>query len=561
MTNTNLKLVKEGPYGFLVEKEPIKVAAILAEDQKKGFSTTSSNHWLLNCVLMDPHYIPEGFTDYKEIEVIGRRLGRTIDVLMDEPITVEETGKEYKILTYKGCGAFPEYCDQWVIDPFRWRSIQGNQLGRMWGALYAQSAILEAKLDFSELEKFGIDLTPYVFANRIPKEVLEEIYRGEEITNPLGQALRLCETNILYSDIIRRATKGNVFTSDGTLNNNTIDEKEVFKYINQDEFITRTLALIENSIEAQRYLHQKEEKLAWIIDSELISNAYISGELKDFENIVITDQNDQEGKMTSSIFSELMSYLGEKVLSRKGSFRVFPNITTVDKYIESGKEGPIILTNEKEIIHDSEKSLYVLNHRNENVRPFAIVGYYNFDEEQITWDSESIDTYCSVEEAIGLDKKLREEGYRVAKLSHLMLANKTKMQRYLWNSTFCNVERHHTLVLLDRETNTLYDNLEIKEGKISLTNARERIVSNPTKGIFERYNQHFWPRFENKIDEYRQIGSYEGGKSNEKSPPLIIGPNGEGLTPVTFALEFDCQIELGALNTINRFKPLIVKEY
>jgi hypothetical protein len=353
MQKPELEFVREGPYGFILEKEPITVAAVLAKDQKKGSHSTNSNNLLLDCVLLDPCYIPEGFKDYELIQVRGRRLGRTIDILLDEPITVEETNKNYRILTFKGCGAFTEDSDEWIIDPFKWRSDNLNQLGRIWGAIHSKSAEIEASLDLGQLEKYGLKLTPYLFANKIPSEIMEVIYQGKEITSPLGQALRLCETNILYSDALPKRNLDETFAEvlltsikygHGFGGDGLIGKEELFSYLNQNEFIKRSMGLIETCANADRELYKEGKKFAWTVFSEFISNAYIDATIKDLENLQITGYGDKDPTFIDSLFAELMPHFGGDILTLGGSFQVFPNTTVLRNYIEGAKKGPIVIT-------------------------------------------------------------------------------------------------------------------------------------------------------------------------------------------------------------------------
>ena len=85
---SGLKYVPRGPYGYLIEKDLIKVAVINAENIIPGNYSTNSTNSLLYNVVLDPRYIPKDFTDYKIRKVRGRRIGRTIDILLEEPIFV-----------------------------------------------------------------------------------------------------------------------------------------------------------------------------------------------------------------------------------------------------------------------------------------------------------------------------------------------------------------------------------------------------------------------------------------------------------------------------------------
>ncbi|VVC00961.1 Uncharacterised protein [uncultured archaeon] len=105
----------------LAEAEPIKIAKVPSGEQ------------LHESVLIHKRYVPEG-TDHEIIEVLGLRRGRSLDVLLDEPIKVN--GEEYGVLNFKGVGADADR--DMVIHPKLWwagdRWLCSHD-GRIFGAL------------------------------------------------------------------------------------------------------------------------------------------------------------------------------------------------------------------------------------------------------------------------------------------------------------------------------------------------------------------------------------------------------------------------------------------
>ena len=75
----------------LVERDPIELIKIPV----LGQAITQS-------ILLHPQYAPNGIP-YERIAVCGFVRGRTLDILLDEPMIID--GEAYPVLTFKGVGA------------------------------------------------------------------------------------------------------------------------------------------------------------------------------------------------------------------------------------------------------------------------------------------------------------------------------------------------------------------------------------------------------------------------------------------------------------------------
>src|SRR3989344_7658785 len=85
----------------VLEREPIEVAQVPVRGE-----------CLEESVILHPRYIPSE-VPHKRIQVRGYRRGRTIDILLDEPLVINE--EPYGVLNFKGVGAFAE--EEMVIHP------------------------------------------------------------------------------------------------------------------------------------------------------------------------------------------------------------------------------------------------------------------------------------------------------------------------------------------------------------------------------------------------------------------------------------------------------------
>jgi len=158
---------------------------------------------LQDSVILHPRYVPQG-VEHEIFIARAYRRGRTIDLFLDEPITVD--GVEYGILNFKGVGAKADRL--LVIQPDDWYTSEGVWIprkrgdlhGRVWGALTKGKARREypARL----FHKYDIYHAPHLALNEIPKEVKQFIRRSEGATerHNLVQLVRGLQTNIRFDE-------------------------------------------------------------------------------------------------------------------------------------------------------------------------------------------------------------------------------------------------------------------------------------------------------------------------------------------------------------------------
>ena len=129
-------VVHEG-YPVLLEKEPIELLKIPVNGDK-----------LHESVLLHPRYaVPK--VKYETIKVRGHRRGRTIDILLEEPL--KKNGKIYRTLSVKGVGARGG-TGEMVIHPTKWYSTllgwiereSADKYGRVFGAVQKRKGMLVA---------------------------------------------------------------------------------------------------------------------------------------------------------------------------------------------------------------------------------------------------------------------------------------------------------------------------------------------------------------------------------------------------------------------------------
>ncbi|MBI4153890.1 hypothetical protein HY501_01000 [Candidatus Woesearchaeota archaeon] len=483
-----LELVKEGPYGCIIEKKPITVAAIKAEKRYPGTYSTRSTHPLLESVVFDPRYIPPGFQDFKLIQVRGRRLGRTIDILLDEPIQVDETGKEYPILTFKGCGARIVGVSAegpWIIDPYNWHSDRANQLDRIWGALPEQGAKIEAQKEVRFMEEFGLKVTPYVGANTIPKQVLAQIFeKGEQ--KSLGQALRLCETNVLLSDLFSEYTQKYPFGQPGPLSGTRAAAKikPDSKFLlspNLIEVIEKnTLSYLHSLIEVCRFLYQQGKALKWTVRSDIIDNMYTSGEMKDLENICIGQHDSEIDHIFQQVYPDIMNTLSDAVLRVETDARVFLSIDDARQYIfSSGKKAA---SYKKPKIKMPDDPLFISSGKFNGVgeNALSIAGFAGKDG--LTWDPMESYSGIGLEDAIALDLELKEKGFRLMRrkdlgVCKLLQAKEDYLRHALAQRLNGSYAHLLSTIQVEKERSILYDDLTFSsKGEIDFSKAKKSIV-------------------------------------------------------------------------------------
>ena len=178
------QLVRKERHGqlFLVEERPLRLAKIPLNGVMKSP--------LQDCIIVHPRYALKA--DHEIIEVEGRRNGRTIEVLLEEPLEID--GKKYGVLCFKGTGAnadremviHPELYfrgDPYSKDPksVNFWTIGDIEYNRIWGAIEKSSA--ENEFNNPVLPALGVPFSPQIRLNQIPAPILEAICELEKTTN------------------------------------------------------------------------------------------------------------------------------------------------------------------------------------------------------------------------------------------------------------------------------------------------------------------------------------------------------------------------------------------
>ncbi len=155
-------------------------------------------------LILHPRYVPKEVEHEIFIARVYRR-GRTVDLFLDEPITVDSVA--YGILNFKGVGANADR--PLVIQPDDWWGNQtwgwiprknGDPYGRVWGAMTKGKSRREypARL----FHEYGIVHAPHLALNQIPSEITRYIRRSEHGTerHNLVQLVRGLQTNIRFDN-------------------------------------------------------------------------------------------------------------------------------------------------------------------------------------------------------------------------------------------------------------------------------------------------------------------------------------------------------------------------
>jgi len=176
-------------YPVLLERDPIRVARVPVAGTD-------------DALILHPRYVPAKI-EHEIVEVVGRRRGRTIDILLDRPVTLQ--GEQYGIMNVKGVGADAD--DDMVIHPELWYKekegtwvpkAQGDPFGRDWGALDSKRGNNEVAVNV--LKSFGAQLTPYAFIADIPQAILEVIGNMGNKGSDYCQIKRYCKTNVRLNE-------------------------------------------------------------------------------------------------------------------------------------------------------------------------------------------------------------------------------------------------------------------------------------------------------------------------------------------------------------------------
>lgn len=246
--------------GHLVlrEQAPIELARVPVNGDR-----------LEDSIILHPRYVPEGVEHEIFIARVYRR-GRTLDIFLGEPITVD--GVEYGILNFKGVGAdlngpgiFNE--PDLIIHPDKWYDglnwvprEEGDSHNRVWGGVTKGKSRREypARL-FHEHE---IPHAPHLALNEIPKEITTAIRKhahGKE-RHQLVQLVRGLQTNIRIDNY-------------GLLSNEQREDVDMAKIAQSDASL----------INAQFKLARRGKMLGFV--GEFEENQFIDGRYTDAENL------------------------------------------------------------------------------------------------------------------------------------------------------------------------------------------------------------------------------------------------------------------------------------
>lgn len=191
MTQATTKLTKHFGKPVLVETEAVEIARIPITGDR-----------LEESIILHPRYVPRNIK-YEKMFVRGRRRGRTMDILLDDPIERDE--QTYGVLNFKGVGrdaadtAMVIHPTRWYLydgKRYRWESRKnGDRYGRRWGAVTKQQALAEFTNPI--FDQFQIPHTPYIAMHDIPQEISDYICKVHSGTlSPLSQIVRAFSTNI-----------------------------------------------------------------------------------------------------------------------------------------------------------------------------------------------------------------------------------------------------------------------------------------------------------------------------------------------------------------------------
>ncbi|MBI4441460.1 hypothetical protein HY639_04790 [Candidatus Woesearchaeota archaeon] len=413
-----LVFVPEGPYGYLIEKEPISVAVIPARKVIKGLFDIVPEESLLDKIILPPEQA-KGIKHAEIRRVRGRRLGRTLDILLDKPIVVNQ--KEYRILTFKGCGAI--IGREWGIDPFNYAA----GLGRLWGAVLHDYGLGELQEDMRFAEQYGLHTTPYLSANVLPTNVLRALYKGKK-HRVLVELLRLCQTNILPSDILY-----------STLDTKTT--KAIRSYTSDLE--QKLFSSVTAMARTCRALYKRGKMLNWTVTSDILSNMYISGELKDFENFRIGRKN-KRAEVVCKAYHEMTTALFDTA-ARTGNKTLFVREADMTKYIFHGGRGPVTLR--KPVPSMPNKVLHIPEYQ------FAIVGFARKGG-GVTWNQKETYHGLTLDQALELNAEFKD-GSSLATRRHFMYAEINAGCVML--EKFIGHHFYHTLSTLDATKQTIHD--------------------------------------------------------------------------------------------------------
>ncbi|MCX6770571.1 MAG: hypothetical protein NTX79_00800 [Candidatus Micrarchaeota archaeon] len=273
-TPTNLKcqVVWKGKSPIVIENKPVQIAAVpLNGNSRQLRNGKISGDALKDCIIVHPRYV-EKDAEHRILKVHGLRLGRTIDVLLDEPFSI--AGEKHWIMNFKGVGADAD--EPMVIHPTQWWWINRayvqdhwaprencDKFGRRWGVVQDKEAWSEMNEDV--MQPLGIDMVMHVQANKVPWAVIRQIEQVTRLGNEdleLSQIVRACKTNM------RMITAYAL----GAFNRYGVNAERIA------EIDAKILS-------AQIRLAQRQEMLG--ASGDMLSNRYVDGTLTDSENFAL----------------------------------------------------------------------------------------------------------------------------------------------------------------------------------------------------------------------------------------------------------------------------------
>jgi len=290
-------------YPVLLENEPIRIAKIPAKAELK------------DSIIVHPRYVPKG-TSHEIIEVEGFRRGRTVDILLEKPLKVDD--KKYWILNFKGVGARAD-CDMVIhfslfFDDYRgvWgRREHCDEYGRIWGGLKMNDAQFELEMH-GIMQKQGIVFVPHIQANKVPADVMQKISEVEKckMVEQMSQLVRACNTNIRMEDM------------NSSLSQFNSPSEPVDKW-QQANLTAEHIARLDAAIINTQLDFAKKNKMLVMVGSA-VENRHIDGAFTDAENYEIKEF---ERSMSQSLVRRTLMMV-------EGGFFIKINYTAYRKKLE-----------------------------------------------------------------------------------------------------------------------------------------------------------------------------------------------------------------------------------
>lgn len=241
---------RRGRYPVLVETTQPPVAQIPQKTEH-----------VFDSLFLSKDYVPKGTRSIKPQKMKFLRRGRTLSIILDEPIIHQ--GEEYFVIEVKGTGADTSRKGM-VISLNHTKNLDPRIFysAGIWGAVERKDAEEELE-NAKKLNEMGFPLTPHIGLNLITNEIVERIRRvsGGAKIEEIAQIVRIAKTNIRPKEVaINRI-------------------EELYREISLDDFvkIDSTVQIIQNRL-------MEEGKLI-IFNGRAQDNRYLDGILTDAENL------------------------------------------------------------------------------------------------------------------------------------------------------------------------------------------------------------------------------------------------------------------------------------